>query len=168
MTIPLDYIQQRCTEDADCWLWRHACSTNGTPKVTITDGPDKRQWAVRRYVATVLGLSIAGKLVTTTCGNPRCVCPDHLLVVDKKQMGKLVAKRTGYAQRPERRTRIATARRLGEGKVTKEIVADIRTSGLLIRELAAKHGLAKATVSRIRRHASWIDYVTPFTGLGAR
>lgn len=164
----IEHIQRRCVEHADCWLWQQACSTNGTPKVTITNGKDKRQWAVRRYVATLLGLHIENKLVTTSCGNPRCVCPDHLMIVDKKRMGKLVAKRTGYAQRPERRMRIATARRRSEGKVTPEIVADIRSSDLLIRELAAKHGLAKATVSRIRRHEAWIEYVSPFTGLGAR
>jgi hypothetical protein len=168
MTDELEYIRARCKEDGDCWIWTMACSSNGTPKVTMGTKPDRKQWAVRRYVATMLGQNIAGKLVTNKCGDPNCVCPDHLLVVTKKQLADLIVKRTGHPYRIDRRKKISDARRAKVGKLTDEIVREIRESTMTHKEAAKKHGIAKATIGRIKRHEAWKDYSNPFAGLGAR
>lgn len=163
-----DYIRLRCVEDGGCWIWQLACSSNGTPKVTMGAKPDRKQWAVRRYVAHTMGKNIAGKLVTNTCGNPLCVCPDHLLIVTKKQMADLIVKRTGHPYRVERRKKISDSRRAAAGKLTPEIVREIRASTSTLKAASEQFKVAKTTICRIRRHEAWKDYASPFAGLWAR
>ena len=74
---PIKHIRDRSTEDADCWLWRLACTSNGTPTMHPPGGP-RRTVAVRRFLAAALGHAIAGKVATNTCCDPRCVAPHHL------------------------------------------------------------------------------------------
>ena len=51
---PIKYVRDRSTEDADCWLWSQACTSNGTP--TMHQPHDSRRTiAVRRFLAAALG-----------------------------------------------------------------------------------------------------------------
>lgn len=160
----VEYIKARSTEDGDCWIWNLACSGNGTPKLMW----QKKQWGARRLVAMEMGLNIEGKFVTTKCGNQRCVCPDHVLVVTRKQMDKLIVERTGHPYRIERRKKISDAQRKRVGKLTDEIVAQIRAAEGTHEQISARMGIAKSTVGAIRRHEKWKIYTSPFNGLGAR
>lgn len=164
MTIDLTYIHNRCKEDGGCWIWQQACTSNGTPTMYV--GP--KMIAVRRVVASLKGLNIEGKVVTSTCGDKRCVCQDHLLVVTKKQLADLIVKRTGHPYRIYRRKKISDARRAKVGKLTDELVREIRASTMTHKEASKKHGISKSTISRIKRHEAWKDYSNPFAGLGAR
>lgn len=161
----IEWFLKNSIEDGDCWIWRLACSSHGTPKVTIVDDAKQKQWAVRRYIATLLGMDIEGKLVTNKCGDPRCVCPDHILVVTKKQMANLIVKRTGYPFKIERNARISASQRRNVGKLTPAIVAEIRQSDATLRELSEKYGVAKSTVGDIKNFEAWKDYSSPFAGL---
>ena len=166
----IEHIRTRCTEDGDCWIWTLACSSNGTPKITHGDKPQRKQWAVRRLVATELGMAdaIAGKLVTNKCGNPLCVCPDHILVVTKKRMADLIVERTGFPYRLERRAKIAARRREQSSKLNANMVVEIRQSSESLAEVAARLGIKKSLAGDVRRNATWRDYSSPWAGLGAR
>jgi len=161
----IEWFLQNSIEDGDCWIWQRACSTNGTPKVTIVENSIHHQWAVRRYIATLLRMEIEGKLVTNKCGNQRCVCPDHLLIVSKKRMADLIVQRTGHPHRIERNAKISATQRRKVGKLTPEIVAEIRASDATLKELSEKYGIAKSTAGDIRRFEGWKDYSSPFMGL---
>ena len=145
-----------------------ACSSKGTPKVTLGAGTDRKQWAVRRAVATAMGLNITGKLVTNTCGDPLCVCPDHVLVVTKKRMADLIVERTGHPYRLERRKKISDHARKTRGKLTPELAKEIRESSETLIAISARMGIAKQTAQKVRTGEAWIEYSSPFAGLGAR
>ena len=164
----VEHVKERCHEDGDCWIWRLACSSNGTPKITISENAGRKQYAVRRLLASEMGLNIEGKFVTNKCGNPRCVFPDHILVLTRSAMDKLVAKRTGHPYKLERRKKISDVRRKQSAKLTPEMVAEIRASDKTLRELGAEYGVAAGTVGAIKRYEKWQEYSSPFNGLGAR
>lgn len=163
MIIDLKYIKDRCYMDGDCWIWRMGCTSNKTP--TLHDGP--KQYGARRVVAALLGKDITGKCVTSSCGNQKCVCPDHVLVVNKKKMADLIVERTGHPYRVERNKKISDTKRKA-GKLTAEKAADIRESDETLVAVALKYGIAKSTAQKIRSGLSWKTYGGFFAGLGAR
>ena len=159
----LDYLHERCTEDGDCWIWNLATSSGGTPKFTIKG----KQVAARRTVAELIGKNIEGKLVTNTCGNKRCICPDHIKITDKAGLATMAAKRTGYAQQITRRKKISDKKRQ-TGKITLEQALEVRYSPMTLLDVANKVGISKSTAQRIRSGDTWKDYANPFAALGAR
>lgn len=156
----IEWFRKRCIEDGDCWIWQNACSGNGTPKVHI----GKKQQGVRRVIGEMLGLNIENKIVTNKCGNHLCICPDHILIVTKRQMAKLIVERTGFPYRLERRKKISDKARTW-GKLNIEQVAEIRNSDETYVQLAEKYGIAKATVGGIKNHDVWKDYANPWGAL---
>lgn len=161
---PIKHIRDRSTEDADCWLWRQACTSNGTPTMHPPGGP-RRTVAVRRFLAAALGHVIAGKVATNTCRDPRCVAPHHLLVTDRSTLGKMTHQHSGYASQPARRAKIAAAKRQRYAKLTPEQAREIRIGTERLRDVAARMGIAYATAQRIRVGQAWRDYSSPFAGL---
>lgn len=115
-------------------------------------------------IAELMGLNIEGKIVTNKCGDARCVCPDHVLIVTKRQMANLIVERTGFPYKLERRKKISDKARTW-GKLNLEQVTEIRNSDGTYVQLAEKYGVAKATVGDIKNHAVWKDYSNPFQGL---
>lgn len=164
MTIDLKHIQDRCREDGDCWIWRMAITSNGTPTIHVGD----RLIGTRRVVAGLMGLNIDGKVVTTTCGDSRCVCPDHILVATKRRMAELIVERTGHPYRLERRKKISDSARARIGKLTPELAQEIRESSETLKVISERMGVAKGTAQRVRAGQAWKDYSSPFAGLGAR
>lgn len=156
----IEWFRERSIEDGDCLIWNRACSGNGTPKVHIGD----KQYGVRRFIAEMLGMNIVGKIVTNKCGNPLCICPDHIKVVTKKQMADLIVERTGFPYKLERRKKISDKART-RGKLNVEQVAEIRNSDETHKQVAARYGIAKATAGNIRRHEAWRDYSNPWGAL---
>ena len=163
--IDLEYIRARCREDGDCWIWRLGFTSRQVPSMHA----GKKIVGVRRVVAELLGLQIEGKKVTTKCGNKRCVCPDHVLPATPVALGKMVAKRTGYASFTVRNKKISDAKRANSSKLTAEQAKEIRESDDRLIDIAAKYGIAAATAQRIKAGKVWKTYgATPFSGLGAR
>ncbi len=165
----LNKIKSRCVEDGDCWVWQGALAGNGTPKMHVaTEKGAKKQDSVRRVVAKALDKNIDGKVVTSACGNRRCVCPDHVLVATKRQLGVLNAERTGYAQNPVRCEKIAMHARQTRAKLTPEMVAEIRSMPSA-RLAAETMGINKTVATEIRSFKRWKEYRgNPWAGLGAR
>lgn len=161
----LDWIRERCIEDGDCWIWTAGCTSRGVPSMH----KNGKVVGVRRVIAEYLGMVIEGKKVTTKCGNKRCVCPDHVLPATPVALGKMVAKRTGYASFTVRNKKISDAKRANSSKLTAEQAKEIRESEDRLIDIAAKYGIAAATAQRIKAGKVWKTYgATPFSGLGAR
>lgn len=144
---PIKYIRDRSTEDADCWLWRQACTSNGTPTMHQPENP-RRTIAVRRFLAAALGKDIAGKVVT-----------------DRSTLGKMTHQHSGYASMPARCAKIAATKRATNGKLTPEQAHEIRTGTERLRDVAERMGIAYATAHRIRTGKAWREYGSPFAGL---
>lgn len=163
MTKLLDYLTPRVKEDADCWLWQRGRTSQGTP--TMHPAGEK-QTSVRRWMAGQLGMPIpASHVATTTCGNPQCVAPGHLLISTRSELGKANDMRTGYTRTPTRRKRISDDKRKRFAKLTTEQIAAIRAAETGV-QAAIEHGISKATASSIRAYKRWKDYSSnPFAGL---
>lgn len=160
---PYHYVHDRCREDGDCWLWQLSVSSHGVPVMHLKDSG--KLIGVRRFVALKKGLNIEGLLVTNTCGNNRCVCPAHVLVVTKSEMGKLNVARTGYTSNVLRRKKISDAKRK-TAKLSLAQAIEVRNSTESLSDIAEKAGISRATASRIRNAKMWKEYGTPFDGIG--
>ena len=160
---PIKYVRDRSTEDADCWLWRQGCTSDGTP--TMHQPGTNRTIAVRRFLAAALGKDITGKVVTNTCRDPRCVAPHHMLVTDRSTLGKMTHQHSGYASMPTRCAKIAATKRATSGKLTSEQAHEIRTGTERLRDVAERMGISRSTAQRIRSGKAWRDYGGPFAGL---
>ena len=135
----LDWIRERCIEDGDCWIWTAGCTSRGVPSMH----KNGKVVGVRRVIAEYLGMAIEGKKVTTKCGNKRCVCPDHVLPATPVALGKMVAKRTGYASFTVRNKKISDAKRANSSKLTEEQAKEIRESDDRLIDIAKNTALQR-------------------------
>lgn len=155
----LRHYAARIREDGDCLRWLGSCC-NGHPAVRI----DGKTVLVRR----VLMQPGPGKIARCTCGTDDCINPEHLTVTTyravAKQLGAL-----GVMSGPVRSARIAAVKRAGkQARITQETARAIRDSDETGRVLAARYGIAEATVSKIRLGQVRREFAgNPWRGLGA-
>lgn len=89
-------------------------------------------------------------MVTTNCGNKRCINPDHLRVVSKKTVFKI----TDY-KNPVRSAKLSAYARATRAKLNMEQAREIRLSDKTHRELALEYGVNKATIGNIKAGRTW-------------
>lgn len=161
----MDRILQKCEEDGDCLIWQGAGSCR-TPIMRI---PGSRALVpVRRVVLELAGKWKGADVATNTCGNSACVAQEHAIGASRKKLVKMAVAKTAYHKRPARNARISAVARAG-GKFSPEVVAEIRSSDLSTRALAAIHGVSQSSIWELVSGKTYRDYSpTPFTGLGAR
>lgn len=158
----IQYIRERCTEDGDCWIWNLGVTSNGTP---TCHPPGEKQISARRYLAIGMGIKIAGKLVTSKCCNKLCLAPDHVLCTDRKTLGVMSHKHSGYASKIARCKKISDSKRANFAKLTTEQVDYLRHGPGMVKDRAKELGISKSTASRIRAGLMWKDYTSPFAAL---
>lgn len=141
-------IRQRCfVNEAGCWIWRYACNSQGTPQA----------WYPARGITTSV-TSIAhsiskgceipkGKLWRPTCHEAHCVNPEHQRYITRSRL-------MGGEKSSVHVMKMTIARR-GRSKLTPEAVEDIRNSTDTLHSAAARHGVTRSTVSRIRLGQCW-------------
>ena len=97
------------------------------------------------------------QVIRPTCGNWRCVRPDHWLVIDRKRQAKEQARR-GELQTTNRKV---TARKNARkrGKLTMEIADQIRFSSEPTKALSDRHGVSKSTITAVKRGDLWSPVV---------
>ena len=83
--------------------------------------------------------AIRGLVVRHTCDNPRCVEPAHLVLGTHADNMRDKSERGRHTQ----------------AVLTADQIADIRTSGDTNAACAARYGVARPTISRIRSHQRW-------------
>lgn len=175
----IDDVMGRCRidEETGCWHWGGEIKTDARgvrmPTLWVFDSLQQRMRAMSGPTAV---LELTGRRLTAqTIGWRACLCddclnPSHVMGGTRREFGSFVRAMGLFKNRP---ARVAANRKSARARsvVTPEIVADIRSSHLTGRELAAKHGLKVRHVSHIRTGTTWKDRVLPgasvFT-LGAR
>jgi len=155
------HVRDRCIEVGDCWEWQGAMQSCGsTPVIRIK----QKTTSVRRLLLQAAGVNVHGRVCTYKCGNELCVNPEHLEAIGRKKLSKRVADSTKYTASVMRKVKLAKKARQ-RGKLTPELVAEIKQAEGTQRQIAARYGISQATVSCIRRGATWRDYANPFTQL---
>lgn len=170
-----ELIRHMTIEEGDCWIWQGPAD-NGRPtmEVRYPDGK-RRRVAARMWLALLAGDALAKAdearmlagqpwkgVWVATCGNPRCVAPEHVRRITQQEHMSRAGRSTwaNAASRAVATERIAAVTRKQRGVLTAEQVESI--PGLVTelgsqRKAAAVLGVSQATVSwllaRQRRQA---------------
>jgi hypothetical protein len=136
------------TMGPDCWEWRAARNPRGYG--VINDGT-RIQLAHRVAWALEHGSVPDGISVLHRCDNAACVRLDHLFLGTRADNNAdMMAKgRSRAGSNPPRGVSFWDA------KLTEEIVRIIRASTERGVDLAKRYGVAKATITDIRKRRSW-------------
>lgn len=121
-------------EASGCWIWSNGCA-NGYGEIRRGEFRGR----AHRYVYERLrGPIPEGKCLHHICGTPRCVNPDHLVLVDRREHAGAV----------------------GHGKLTLEDAREIRRvveageRGIRMR-VAREYGIGRSTVTAIMQGRIW-------------
>lgn len=140
----LDHIQK---EDNGCWIWKLTTNRPGgygavwyNNKVCVAHRVSYTLW---------IGVIPEGMLVCHHCDNPKCVNPEHLFI----------GNHTDNMRDCKRKHRNVWPVFFGEdhpnAKLTNDDVKSIRASCMSRRLLAARYGVSKSTIKRVRRKTSY-------------
>lgn len=158
-------IAERCVEFADdCWLWTGATAARNP----IVRMPGQPCTTVRRVVLELDGRPASPRQpCTTTCGEPLCVNPAHVVASTVKAVAKKAAKRGAWST-PGRIAKITATKRKSSTLMSMDLARTIRQSSEPLADVAARHGLKLSHVKVIRLGRIWKDNASPFAGLGQR
>lgn len=153
----IEFVQKHTKEDGDCLIWtgRLSCSS-GHPKMG-------NQTARRAYYVATKGPIKRGNLITTACGHRLCMA--HLAQVTRSEVSRKLNADPSIKAR--KRASSAKASR-AKGKINMDIARQIRESSDTIDVEAAKHGIDRSLVHKIRTHEAWREDIlqaSPFSGL---
>ena len=159
----IEKIQRHVTIEGDCWEW-HGCMNGPIP----TMKHDGKVANVRRLVLIERGVPMTGFIATYTCGNPACVNPGHTGRSTMAQMNRRIMADMNAATNTLRIKRIADVKRRTDAKLSLDDVSQIRASDEKHEDLAARYGVSKSLIGRIRRGQMWKTFsASPFAGLFA-
>lgn len=169
--VSLDALKKRCiiSEISDCWRWQGA-TIDGHPRVWMFDPLKEKHGSLSgpRALAILTGRRLKrGWRAWMTCQRADCMNPDHLRTGAVATWGAWVAKNDLFKGSPRRISAIRAQwlKRLPEQVEIARIVRSSDETGLA---LAKRLNVSKSVVSRMRTGQSWVEAVTPFSGLGAR
>lgn len=154
-------IKARCEEVGYCWLWQGAKNAQGYPLMN----KDGNVHMVGRWLFEFRNKRKIkpNHVLRMRCMEPTCVSPMCMREVSRSQLVTLQWK-------GGRRSRIRTPQHLnalrqqavdaGWTKLTKEQAQEIRqlrTSGILYKDLAARFGVSTTSIGRVIRGESWAE-----------
>ena len=102
----IEKIQCHITIEGDCWEW-HGCMQGSIPMMKH----DGKVANVRRLVMIERGVPMTGFIATYTCGNAKCVNPDHTGRSTRAQMNRRIMADMNTATNTLRIKRIAEIKR---------------------------------------------------------
>lgn len=153
----IEFVRSHTKEDGDCRIWTgrlsHSC---GLPKMGNKSA--KREFYLAKH-----GPIKKGYLLTSTCNNRLCM--EHIAPVPRAEVSRKVNADAGIKAR--KRASSAKASR-AKAKISMEIARQIRESSDTIDVEAAKHGVDRSLVHKIRTHQAWREDLltaSPFAGL---
>ena len=157
-----EYILRRVEADAGCMRWTGYCF-NGHPAGTIAG---KKVLIRRALWEAANGPIPRGRILRCTCETPLCI--EHIELTTHQAVAKKLGA-LGAMSGPVRSARIAEVKRNGkQAKISQDDARAIRASDEPLAVLAARHGIAEATVSKIRLGKVRREFVgNPWAGLGA-
>jgi hypothetical protein len=145
----LGKIKARCCIDGECWLWRLALNS-GAPVMGLEPG---KTVPVRRWLASRAGRELDRTVVVrTTCGNPTCVNPAHLMIVHRSQMVAETWTPLKRAQQAER-SRAMAASGVGHCKIKypDAVITSVRSDPCTNAEAVRKYGIPYSYVHKLRK-----------------
>ena len=162
-TLQVMAILEHTEEFADCILWTSAVGATGHPIYKPHGCPCT---LVRRDVFRLAGGSLIPRQpVDSTCGELRCVNPDHLFQSTTSAIAIKAGKKGAFSSKT-RCAKIAAAQR-AKAKLTMDQARTIRMSGESGPVLATRYGVNRSVINNIKLGRSWKDYKNPFSALMA-
>lgn len=164
----LNDVKARCDEVGDCWIWRGSVQAGDVPamRLPVAVDPQKRLVAVRRWVAENQGRVTQGLFATNSCQDKKCVCPDHIQLLSRKQLQKRAGKTMTKNQNPaSKMARVRARIRAGNIKIGPENAIAIRESDKPAEQWAQELGCSVSAIFRAKRGEVWKEYGNPFQGL---
>lgn len=154
----VESLYAMCEEVGECWEWGGYYG-NGVPSVY----QGGRMRSVRKVMLQLSGVELGKKShFGTSCGNGRCVNPEHVQARTMEQQGKHMGKMgAGDLLRAAKIQRSW----VGRTKLTREQVDEILVSNLKMSELVEKYGVSKAYIVKIKRGLVWRRFGGPWAGL---
>lgn len=121
--------------------------------------------SVVRALAIDAGMKVKGLVATTSCRNPNCVRPEHVVLVPRGTLNRLVTDEQQYQKRPA--YRIAVSKSSAHRKLTDEQVAEIRAcAGGDTLALSQTYGVTRSHInSIIKGHRRAMMATNVFAGL---
>lgn len=161
----IDTIKKHVVEEGECWNWTGAMQSCGS---TPTMHYKHKVGSVRRFILLERGHNQPTMVATYTCGNEKCVHPEHTAWAIRRTVQQRTTNELGYQGDLIRRKKLAEAARKN-AKLTMELANQVREAEGPQHEIAERFGISQGTVSRLKRNEIWKTYGgNPFAGLGAR
>lgn len=158
----IDWIWSRCREDGDCLIWTGCTDPCGVPKMRLRGDPRGKVRQTRRTLMEAMGINIAGRIATTTCGNPRCMAEGHIASYTRQQLQRRSGKvSAGNVARSAKLAVLARRR----SRLTMDQVREIRAQGLNANQVMALTGLSESAAHCLVAGRTWKDYTSPFAQL---
>jgi len=146
------YLRARSNDVGECWEWAGSTTTSGQPDAPLQG---RRRKSVRRVF--ILQNRKPGDRPLPTkwraavrCENPRCVRPDHMVVITTTQA---MARNMKRGNEELRRAKIRASLRRIRGIISDEQRTIILTSDKRPFELSKEIGVKASSISYIRRQA---------------
>ena len=144
-------LNDRIVDVHDCMEWVGFYCTGGhMPAVRR----NRQSTSVRRIIAEALGVNVKGRRILMSCGNFRCVCPEHYKVMSSRDALRVVARMGGEANKTKTAPNPGNVKRR---KLTDDQVNYIRTSDESSFVLAPKFGVSRTVITAIRRGELYRD-----------
>lgn len=161
----VDDVRLRCVEDGGCWIWQGKFSrgTRGAARWATPMGwypALQKQMPVRRIIALMAGAT--PEKVWRTCESAQCVSPYHLKWGTAAECGQWLSE----AGRFDTRVRKESASRAWKRRhtLTDADVSVIRASSEANKDIAARFGVHKEVVARIRRGETRVPHAASVFG----
>lgn len=140
-------IEANADEYGDCLIYR---TKSKRPQVHMDGSSKSPAVRVQRAVWMLRGHDLPNDwCVTSRCGDPRCINPDHLVAMPAAKFAKRAANHVRRGNESLRAMKIAAAW-ADRRKLTDEQVAEIRVSTKTGPTLAAEYGVSTALVNKIK------------------
>lgn len=151
-THTMETLHARCVEEGDCWVWGGYVQ-NGAPYICQSG----KLTAVRQITMTLSErpIRIGAKYFATTCGDPLCVNPEHIVCRTPKEHMTRMASQVQH-RAVSRVVKLQTAARARAiCKLTEASANSILLDARSHRAIAIAHGISKSLVSNIKRGVCW-------------
>lgn len=154
----IETLHALCEECGDCWEWGRYYA-NSVPYV-FQGG---RMMSVRKLMMELTGGIRGTKKLQfgTSCGNAKCVNPEHVVGRTAEQHARHMG-RLGGGEIKAAKIQKSWA---GRTKLTREQVQEIRLSDETLAVLAARYGVSKTYIGKIKRGVVWRQYGGMWAGL---
>jgi hypothetical protein len=165
--LTLESIERRSLVCGECWEYQTDAKTEHNRRYVQVKHDGKHILVRRLAYELAKGVPTKpGLCVVPTCGNECCVNPKHQKAMRESEKCKRAAEQGAFSKIARGRA-IAEGSRKTKAKLTPEQAKEIRYSAESGPVLAAKYGINKSLVNKIKRGEAWRDYSSPFIWLGA-